>query len=107
MTDRSSRVFGCFDGGSAILFVSIHAGDYDWARERALLVDTTGAVRQLEVSDFRFRVHEALHALDADEDGRDDVAARGWTPGGGGTVVLRLVNGRRLERMAAGFAWER
>lgn len=107
VTDRSSRVFGCFGRGSALLFVSIHAGDYEWARERALLVDTSGAPRALEVSDFRFRVHEALHALDADDDGIDDVAARAWTPGGGGTVVLRLVEGRRLQRLAAGFAWER
>ncbi|HSA56948.1 MAG TPA: hypothetical protein VLE53_14650 [Gemmatimonadaceae bacterium] len=107
VTSRSSRAFGCFERGSALLFVSLHAGDYDWARERTLLVDSTGAPRPIEVSDFRFRVHEALHALDADEDGVDDVAVRAWTPGGGGTVVLRLVNGRRLERLAAGFAWER
>jgi hypothetical protein len=107
LTSRSSRVLGCFDGGVAVVFASIHAGDYDWARERALLVDSAGAVRALEIVDFRFRVHEALHALDADEDGFDDVAARAWTPGGGGSVVLRVAGRRRLERVATGFAWER
>jgi hypothetical protein len=103
---RTSHVVGCFDGGRALVFVGLVAGDYEWVRERALLVSDSGRVRPLAIRDFRFRLHQALEALDADEDGFDDVAARAWTERAGGTVVLRLA-GDRLERVSAGFAWER
>ena len=86
--------------------MTLYAGDYEWVKERVLLVGND-APKPLVVHDLRFRAHEALAALDADEDGVDDLVARAWTPRGGGTVVLKLVNGARLERLASGFAWER
>jgi hypothetical protein len=64
-------------------------------------------MKPLTVRDLRFRAHEAIEALDANEDGVDDLAAKAWTPRGGGTVLLTIVGGTRLERLAAGFAYER
>lgn len=118
LRDRVSWVRGCFGdpgaarsatGGAAagaVLFATLWAGDHEWVRERAVLVDSAGRARTLEVSDYRFRAHEALQAFDADGDGRDDVAARGFMERAGGVVVLRLADGR-LARLASGFAWER
>jgi hypothetical protein len=98
---------GCFPAARAILAAARVAGDYEWVRERVLFVAADGKATAFPVRDFRFRAHELQHALDADEDGADEVAARAYTPGGGGTVVLRVVDGKRLERMISGFAWER
>jgi hypothetical protein len=103
---RQSFVPGCFGEGRAIVIVTLWAGDYEWVRERVLLVGDA-AVKPLTVRDLRFRGHEALQALDANDDGVDDLAARAWTPRGGGTVILTLVDGARLERLASGFAYER
>jgi hypothetical protein len=121
LKDASSRISGCFENASAILFVSLSAGDYEWVRQRAFAVDSAGRVRQLGVRDLRFKAHEALGAFDADEDGDDDLAVRGRTINSGALVILRLVEApppgapsgaapvaaARLERAAAGFAWER
>jgi hypothetical protein len=127
LKDVSSRIGGCFENAKAILFVTLFAGDYEWVREHAFAIDSAGAVRQLSIRDLRFKSHETLGAFDADEDGDDDVAARGRGTRSGAMVVLRLVDapapagccGRakgdqqatipasRLERAAAGFAWER
>ena len=82
------------------------AGASEWVRERVVLVGQGGEVTPLTVADLRFRAHELLGAFDADGDGVDDVAARATGDRVGGTVVLRLVDGARLERLAAGFAWE-
>lgn len=106
LKSRRSTALGCFARARGIAIVTLYAGDYEWVRERVLLVgDST--VERAVVRDLRFRAHEALHALDADGDGVDDLAARAWTPRGGGTVILKLAEGNRLERLAAGFAWER
>lgn len=125
LKDASSRAAGCFENASVILFVTLYAGDYEWVRERALAIDSLGRVRQLNVRDLRFKAHETLGAFDADEDGDDDLAARGRVTRAGALVVLRLVEApeagaaartgspppnvpaARLERAAAGFAWER
>lgn len=103
---RRSTATGCFGAARGVVIVTLYAGDYEWVRERVLLVGDTRTVRAA-VRDLRFRAHEALHALDADGDGVDDLAARAWTPRGGGTVILRLADGTRFERLASGFAWER
>jgi len=103
---RRSIAVGCFGAARGVVIVTLYAGDYEWVRERVLLVGETRTV-VAAVRDLRFRAHEALHALDADGDGVDDLAARAWTPRGGGTVILRLADGPRFERLASGFAWER
>lgn len=103
---QHGRVVGCFEGGRMLLITSLRAGDYEFVSERAVLLDESGNVRRLAISDFRFRAHDAIYALDADGDGHDDLAARGMTEANGGTTILRLVEGKRLERLTSGFAWE-
>ena len=103
---QQGRVVGCFDGGRMIIISSLRAGDYEFVSERAVLLDEMGKVKRLTISDFRFKAHDAIYALDADGDGFDDVAARGMTEANGGTTILKLVEGKRLERLTSGFAWE-
>jgi hypothetical protein len=103
---RATEALGCFAGGRAILAVSHWAGEYEWARERVVMVDSSGMVRPLTMRNLRFKLHELLGPLDADEDGFHDIAARGFAERQGATVVLRLLEEKRLERLAAGFAWE-
>ncbi|MEO7964260.1 MAG: hypothetical protein ABIT38_10175 [Gemmatimonadaceae bacterium] len=104
---RTSVVAGCFGTARGIAIATFYAGDYEWVRERVYLVDESGAAKKLTVRDLRFRAHEGLHAVDADGDGVDDLAARAWAQRSGGTVLLTLREGARLERLAAGFSWER
>lgn len=107
LRSRVSVVTGCFGTARGIAIASLYAGDYEWVRERVLLVGENGVTKRLTVRDLRFRAHEALQAVDADGDGIDDLAARAWAPRSGGTVLLTLRDGARLERLAAGFSWER
>ncbi len=102
-----TEAVGCFGTARVMMFVGQSAGDYEYYHELAVLVDTTGTVTPLHVSDLRFKVHEALGALDADGDSVDDIAVRGHAPRIGGTVILRLDPAKkRLDYVAGGFAWE-
>jgi hypothetical protein len=90
-----------------LLVVTLLAGNYEYVRQGAVVVSDT-SVTPVAVLDPRFRAHVALHALDADGDGVDDVAMRGRAERMGAMVVLRYnVEEKRLERLTTGFAWER
>lgn len=107
VTAHSSQVTGCFGDARVALAVSLRAGATEWARERVVLVDTLGHVKPLAVEDLRFKAHDLLHALDADGDGLDDVAAVGRAERAGGTTLLRYdAAKKRLVRLTAGFVWE-
>jgi hypothetical protein len=103
---RRSMIAGCFPGGNAVIAVALYGGDYEWVREKVVLLTESGAAKALTVRDYRMRAHELLDAFDADDNGTDDVAARGFTERAGAQVVLRFSD-NKLERIAAGFAWER
>ena len=107
VTSVSSEVAGCFDRAKLALAVSLRTPTLEWTRQRLVLIDAKGAVRAVPVEDFRLKVHDLLHALDADGDGLDDLAAIGRTERGGGTSILRYDRAaRRFTRLASGFAWE-
>ena len=105
---ETSHAIGCFADSRMLLVVTLVAGNYEYVRQGAVAVSDSGGATPLAVLDPRFRAHVALHALDADGDGIDDVAMRGRAERMGATVVLRynLVE-KRLERLATGFGWER
>lgn len=103
----SSQVYGCFGAAHVLLFANAAADVNRYTREFAVLIDTTGKVVPLRVADVRFRVHDAIRALDVDGDRVDDVAAIGRGELTGGTVLLRLDLARkRLSYVMSGFAWE-
>jgi hypothetical protein len=102
-----STIVGCFGGPRRIaLAVDLRAGNNEWIRERVVLIDTLGAVTTLRVSDLRFKGHDLLMAMDADGDGLDDLATRGFAEAAGGITILKLTDKNRLIRLAGGFAWE-
>ncbi len=103
----SSQVYGCFGAAHVLLFANAAADINRYTREFAVLLDTTGKVVPLHVADVRFRVHDAIRALDVDGDRVDDVAAIGRGELTGGTVLLRLdLAKKRLSYVMSGFAWE-
>lgn len=103
----ASHVAGCFGSARAALVVSLRAGNYEWVREKIVLIDPVGKVVALKVSDFRFRAHELLLAFDADGDGVDDLATRALTEHQGATTILLVdLKGKKLTRLSSGFAWE-
>lgn len=98
---------GCFGPAQALVVASKRTPDMDFAVERGVLVDSLGAVTTLRFSDFRFKAHDALYVFDADGDGVDDLAAKGYGDRSGGLTILRLdPTARRLTRLTSGFAWE-
>lgn len=103
----SSQIYGCFGAAHVLLFANYAADVNRYTREFAVLIDTTGRVVPLRVADVRFRVHDAIRALDVDGDGIDDVSAIGRGELTGGTVLLRLdLAKKRLTYVMSGFAWE-
>ena len=103
----SSQIYGCFGSAHVLLFANSAADVNRYTREFAVLIDTTGHVVPLRVADIRFKVHDAIRALDVDGDKVDDVSAIGRGELTGGTVILRLdVAKKRLTYVTSGFAWE-
>ena len=105
---RGTRVLGCFGAlGRLAMAMMLRDDRGEWFVERVVIVDDKGKVTPLKVADFRFRAHEILGAYDVDGDGVDELVTRATTERAGAVTVLRLdVKAKRLERMAAGFAWE-
>lgn len=104
---QASEVVGCFGPWRAVMFVNQTAGNFEYVRQLAVLLDSMGVATPLRVNDLRFKAHEALRAMDVDGDGVDDVAVRGRGENMGGTVLLRLDPvQKRLTYVVGGFAWE-
>ncbi len=104
---RASRATGCFGIGRLALAVMLRDDRGEWFVERLVILDDDGKAQPLKVTDFRFRAHEILGAYDADGDGVDELATRATTERAGAVTVLKLdAKGKKLERIAAGFAWE-
>lgn len=97
---------GCFSGGRTIIVSSLRAGEYEFVREKIVMVSDSGAVTPVRLVGSRWRAHEAIYAFDADGDGADDLAVKGSSDRAGGMVIFKLVEGTRLEKLAGGFNWE-
>lgn len=104
---RTTERAGCFGPARALVAVHVRAPNASWAHERVVLVSEAGAVTPLRVQDLRLKAHEVLDVFDADGDGVDDLATRGYAEGAGAVSILRLdPTAKRLTRLASGFAWE-
>jgi hypothetical protein len=103
----SSWIPGCFGIAKLLVVANRRTPDMEFAVERAVLVDSTGKVYPLRFQDLRFKAHDPLYVFDADGDGIDDLAARGYGDRSGGLTIMRLdLATRRFLRLASGFAWE-
>jgi hypothetical protein len=103
----SSWIAGCFGIAKLLVVANRRTPDMEFAVERAALVDSTGKVHPLRFQDLRFKAHDPLYVFDADGDGVDDLAARGYGDRSGGLTIMRLdLATRRFLRLASGFAWE-
>ena len=96
---------GCFVGGGTVVLASLRAGTHEVVREKIVMVADSGAVEPLRIVGSRWRAHELIYAFDADGDGTDDLAVKGSSDQAGGTIILKLSQGR-LEKLAGGFNWE-
>ena len=104
---RATRVLGCFGVGRLAMAMMLRDDRGEWFVERVVIVDDRGKATAFKVVDFRFRAHEILGAYDVDGDGIDEIATRATTERAGAVTILKLdLKGKKLERMAAGFAWE-
>ena len=108
VTVTSTQAPGCYGAlGRLLLIVSLRAGAAEYVRERVMILSDSGVPTDLKVTDYRFKAHDAIYAMDADGDGVDDLAARGVAELAGATVILRLDDkAKRLARLTGGFAWE-
>jgi hypothetical protein len=105
---HSWSIPGCFGISRVLVLASRRTGDMEFAVERAALVDSVGKVIPIRFFDLRFHAHDPLYVFDADGDGIDDLAARGYGDRSGGLTIVRLdLASRRFLRLASGFAWER
>jgi hypothetical protein len=103
----SSWIPGCFGVAKLLVLANRRTPDMEFAVERAVLVDSSGKVLPLRFQDLRFKAHDPLYVFDADGDGIDDLAARGYGDRSGGLTIMRLdLATRRFARLASGFAWE-
>ena len=103
---KTTIAHGCFGASRTLVLTSLRAGAFEFVRERVVLVSDAGAVIPVRIVGSRWRAHDAIYALDADGDGVDDLAVKGSSELAGGTVILRLVEGTRLEKLTGGFNWE-
>ena len=104
---QSWWVPGCFGVGRALIIANKRTPDMDFAVERVAVLDSTGKTVPMRVSDFRFHAHDPLYVFDADGDGIDDLAARGYGDRSGGLTIMRLdIAAHRFVRLVSGFAWE-
>ena len=106
ITVRTTMVQGCFGTGRTIMLSSLRAGAHEFVRERVVMIADNGGISPVRIVGSRWRAHELVSAFDADGDGRDDLAVKGSSDRAGGTVIFRLVEGPRLEKLAVGFNWE-
>jgi hypothetical protein len=104
---RGDTASGCFGAWRALVVVTTRTPSFDWSEERALLLSADGKVAAARLRDLRLRTHESLVAFDADGDGIDELAARGFAQRMGAQSVLKFDPAtRRFSRLASGFAWE-
>jgi hypothetical protein len=104
---QSWWVPGCFGVGRALIIANKRTPDMDFAVERVALLDSTGKTVPMKFQDFRFHAHDPMYVFDADGDGIDDLAAKGYGDRSGGLTIMRLdFVGRRFVRLVSGFAWE-
>ena len=106
ITVRNTVAPGCFASGRAIVISSLRAGAYEVVREKIVMISHAGAPTSIRLVGSRWRAHEAIYAFDADGDGADDLAIKGSSDRAGGTVIFKLVDGSRLEKLTGGFNWE-
>jgi hypothetical protein len=104
---QSWWVPGCFGIGRALIIANKRTPDMDFAVERVAVLDSAGKTVPVKFVDFRFHAHDPLYVFDADGDGVDDLAARGYGDRSGGLTIMRLdLTARRFVRLVSGFAWE-
>jgi hypothetical protein len=103
---KTTIAHGCFGTARTLVVASLRAGAFEYVRERIVLVSDAGGVAAVRLVGSRWRAHDVIHALDADGDGRDDVALKGSSELAGGTVIFRLAEGNRFEKLTGGFNWE-